>query len=342
LEAAQLVKDTSSLAQNNRRLEDLLANEKNERALLTQNNIKLEDLLAQEKKGNAALKDKVEELERQLAALKTSRMGSLSRNSTSQSSLGRTSQINMGDNLQAFKSAIQNLESSLVAEQATSILVAMKSVVLCCKKIIESVEDIERAIPVDSKKQAQLDSYKERLSDYLTNLMALSKENATKDLATRRQITMQAPLNELDSVVAKIVSLVGELESAPSGEPMKPEELKVPNLTQEFLELQTSQVVNAIQRLLDLMRRNDTFDMGGVVSEITLIVGQVVDFGYESFITYSADPSAAIDAIEKLSDASIKLEKHSMMEPTPAMRKGLASFSYEIAKHIKELISLLE
>jgi hypothetical protein len=114
-----------------------------------------------------------------------------------------------------------------------------------------------------------------------------------------------------------------------------------------YLEKQTDSIVQAIQTLLYAMRSSDSFDYQDTVLGINTIVDNLVNVSLKSLREPTArqfrDDGERI--LRDLSEANERLNtvgKSEDLATNKALKQKLASSSYEIAKFVKELISLLE
>jgi hypothetical protein len=118
---------------------------------------------------------------------------------------------------------------------------------------------------------------------------------------------------------------------------------------QGFLEKQTDLIVQAIQGLLHAMKQSTSFgqEFTDTVNGITSIVENLVKVATQTL----SKPSAAqfrdrgLAILQDLSSANVRLEELGVsMVNSPqskTLKQRLASSSYEIAKYVKELISLI-
>ncbi len=117
------------------------------------------------------------------------------------------------------------------------------------------------------------------------------------------------------------------------------------------MENQTDLIVRAIQSLLGAMKQSTSFgsEFQETIGEITSIVALVTDTSRQS-LTEPQCPqhirTEALEILEEMEAVNGKLEDLGQAIITNPdsknVKQKLASSSYEIAKHIKALISLLE
>ncbi|KAI8822407.1 uncharacterized protein EV422DRAFT_523906 [Fimicolochytrium jonesii] len=259
----------------------------------------------------------------------------------------------------AYQNAVDDLLRAARSDVSTSVLVAMKSIVIACKNITEDAETFENSSsalgPAD---RDQLAETKNRLAGALNNLM-----NAAKIHATNPGSSNVGHLdNSATQLTATIVELVKQLRLKSSdnyyqdddqdrrisrdgrSDAFEIDELKI------YLEKQTDQIVQAIQSLLLAMRQSTSFgqSFSDTVTSITTIVDNLVTVSR----TTLAKPAAAEFQtrgemiLQDLSNSNVKLDELGRnmlaMPQSKTLKQKLASSSYEIAKYVKELISLIE
>ncbi|KAI9327596.1 hypothetical protein DFJ73DRAFT_137277 [Zopfochytrium polystomum] len=116
----------------------------------------------------------------------------------------------------AYLTAISNLLVSTRSGSPTEILVAMKAVVLACKRITEDTEAYERnasagiAPPISVSDREALNSIKSRLSDCLQQLMLAAKTHATSAMQQQQQPHLAANGAALAAAGARDVERLAE------------------------------------------------------------------------------------------------------------------------------------
>ncbi|KAJ3241069.1 component of the polarisome [Chytriomyces hyalinus] len=245
--------------------------------------------------------------------------------------------------LQAYYDAVDNLLQASKSKTPTSVLVAMKSIVIACKNITEDAELYESNNNISAESRDSLEAIKNNLSNSLTELMGAAKSHATNYGSVAPGV-LEAAVDGLSSTVGDLVRGLKEALGMPAGSGYEIDELK------DYLEKQTDLIVQAIQSLLNSMRQNQTFgpDFTATVSSISTIVTSIVQV---SGITMSK-PSAAgfrvrgLEILADLKESSGKIGElgaNLVAQPSSkALKQRIASSSYEIAKFVKELISLIE
>ncbi|RKO85421.1 hypothetical protein BDK51DRAFT_48026, partial [Blyttiomyces helicus] len=264
----------------------------------------------------------------------------------------------------AYQNAVDDLLRAARSDQPTSVLVAMKAIVIACKNITEDTESFENSSSsLTSAERDDLADMKNKLSVALTSLMTAAKNHAT-GFAKAEVALVDTAATNLTATIVGLLKLVrskegqspdeGDYDDHLDGdayrrddersESYEIDELKI------FLEKQTDQIVQAIQTLLTAMRSQNSVgqEFTMTVSGITSIVDSLVGVSRRTLSRPSAADfrSQGEMILRDLSDANLKLEElgRSMVEApqSKTLKQRLASSSYEIAKYVKELISLIE
>ncbi|KAJ8323227.1 hypothetical protein, variant [Batrachochytrium dendrobatidis JEL423] len=282
----------------------------------------------------------------------------------------------------SYKNAVDDLVSVSGSENPTSVLVAMKGIVIACRSITEDSEAYENnpECALEDYERNELVNVKNKLSAALTHQMGIAKSLAT-NFSLNTVASLEAATSDLSATIVELLHIYqrhtglsnaisrtdedevkqpgdfgsteqdnftgrnnnGINDSAEDGS-YEIEELKI------FLEQQTDLIVQAIQSLLNAMRQSSSFGQGfkDTVGGITSIVDNLVDVSRD---TLNRPPGAAYRAnggeiLKELAAANIRLDElgTSMINSpqSKALKQKLASSSYEIAKFVKELISLIE
>ncbi|TPX71731.1 hypothetical protein SpCBS45565_g00893 [Spizellomyces sp. 'palustris'] len=246
----------------------------------------------------------------------------------------------------AYQSAVDDLLRAARSDVPTSVLVAMKAIVIACKNITEDTETFEStSSSLTDSERDQLADTKNQLAGALNNLMNAAKVHATS-LGSANVGVLDGAATQLTSTIVELVKCLRLKRGEERGRPesFEIDELKI------FLEKQTDQIVQAIQTLLIAMRQTSTLtpDFSATVSGITSIVDNLVTVSQSTLSKPSALEfrSRGEGILSDLSAANIRLEelgKSMVSEPgSKSLKQRLASSSYEIAKYVKELISLIE
>lgn len=265
----------------------------------------------------------------------------------------------------AYQAAVDDLMRATRSDAPTNILVAMKAIVIACKNITEDTEAFENTTnTLRNEDKDQLEDVKNQLSGALQNLMNCAKNHATNFNSSPPVSLLENAAGSLSGTIEELVRLLKLSQSGSSNsnnaygnagnqhqgqwqsrvDNYEIDELKV------YLEQQTDLIVQAIQSLLVAMKQNTPVgqEFDDTVRSITDIVYNLVKVSTHTL----SKPSAARfradgEAILKdLSKANIDLEDLgiSMLNSpqSKTLKQKLASSSYEIAKFVKELISLIE
>ncbi|KAH9275123.1 hypothetical protein BASA83_002347 [Batrachochytrium salamandrivorans] len=281
----------------------------------------------------------------------------------------------------SYKSAVEDLVRASRSENPTSVLVAMKGIVIACRSITEDSEAYEnnQECALEDYERHELVDVKNKLSTALTHQMGVAKTLAT-NFNNDIVLALEASTGELSSTIVELLHIYqrhtglsnaiertveddsknanssnhmgqgdgndnrsGDNDNADDGS-YEIEELKI------YLEQQTDLIVQAIQSLLYAMRQSSNFGQGfkDTVTGITNIVDNLVEV---SRSTLNRPPGAEFlergeNILQELSTANIRLDElgTSMINSpqSKTLKQKLASSSYEIAKFVKELISLIE
>ncbi|KAI9341555.1 hypothetical protein DFJ73DRAFT_843655 [Zopfochytrium polystomum] len=252
----------------------------------------------------------------------------------------------------AYENAIDDLLRA-TRESPTNILIAMKAIVIACKNITEDTEAFESSTnSLRMEDKEQLDEVKNRLSSALQNLMTVAKSHAT-NFNSSPVALLENATSTLTSTIVELVRLLkyrqNEQYSSQPGQWGEVEDYEIDEL-KVYLERQTDQIVQAIQSLLLAMKSNAPIgqEFDDTVRSITDIVFNLVKVSNNTLNKPSAAQfrNSGEAILQDLSAANIKLEDLGVsMLSSPqskSLKQKLASSSYEIAKYVKELISLIE
>ncbi|KAI8615600.1 hypothetical protein BC830DRAFT_1121817 [Chytriomyces sp. MP71] len=245
--------------------------------------------------------------------------------------------------LQAYYDAVDNLLQASKSKTPTSVLVAMKSIVIACKNITEDAELYESNNNISQESRDNLEVIKNNLSTALTELINAAKSHATNYGSVAPGV-LEGAVDSLSATVGDLVRGLKEALGMPAGAGYEIDELK------DYLEKQTDLIVQAIQSLLNSMRQNQSFgaEFTSTVASISTIVTSIVSV---STITMGKSSAAGfrvrgLEILADLKESSGKIGElgaNLVAQPgSKALKQRIASSSYEIAKFVKELISLIE
>ncbi|KAJ3290305.1 component of the polarisome [Borealophlyctis nickersoniae] len=334
---------------------------------------KNEELNAEKERDAQTIRD----LKEQLARAKGQELqsaaygGGRDRNMDASEEVGDDEGIIDRSRVAAYQNAVEELLQAARSDTPTSVLVAMKAIVIACKNITEDTENYENSSDtLTPDERDQLADTKNQLSGALTNLMTAAKHHAT-NYGSSNVADLDGAATQLTATIVELVKMLrfkrdgnegggggaggsaGRSDAYDTGmnggRRPRPESYEIDEL-KIFLEKQTDMIVQAIQTLLYAMRQSTTFgqDFKDTVRGITDIVDNLVSVSRRTL----AKPSAVEFRtrgemiLQDLANANQKLEELGVsMVNSPqskSLKQRLASSSYEIAKYVKELISLIE
>ncbi|KAJ3094223.1 component of the polarisome [Phlyctochytrium planicorne] len=257
------------------------------------------------------------------------------------------------DRITAYQHAVGELLRAARSDTPTSVLVAMKAIVIACKNITEDTEAHENSsASITTQEKDELEDVKNKLSQSLTALMTSAKTHATNFGSIPISYLEESSSNLTETINELVTSLQKSNRSGHENGDNVPQETESYDIDdlKIFLEKQTDSIVQAIQTLLYAMR-NQTGAFGedfkATVSGITGIVENLIGVSKRTLATPSATPfrEKGEKILEDLASANITLEQLgiSMLNSpqSKTLKQRLASSSYEIAKYVKELISLI-
>ncbi|KAI8848661.1 hypothetical protein BC829DRAFT_443611 [Chytridium lagenaria] len=256
------------------------------------------------------------------------------------------------ERVSAYQSAVDDLLRA-AREAPSNVLVAMKAIVIACKTITEDTETYE-----DEKDN--LESVKGRLSGALTGLMHAAKNHATNFGSSPVSLLESAASNLTATIVelVKIFKLKGEEQDDYRQDERRYTDVSDVNRKQppaldmydlkHYLERQTDQIVQSIQTLLHSMRQSaNGKEFQDIIIGITRTVNEVIMESDRSIMDVaSPDLRDRIKPVlDDLSAANQKLNDlgYAIVEQpqSKTLKQRIASSSYDIAKFVKELISII-
>ncbi|KAJ3055625.1 component of the polarisome [Rhizophlyctis rosea] len=266
------------------------------------------------------------------------------------------------EHLISYRAAIDNLTSAARGDVPTAVLVAMKSIVIVCKGVTEDVEYLKKTSKLlTTDDRERLRDSTESLSVALQDLMSVAKNHA----ANFNELDVGIVDGAVGTLTGRITDLVELLKAYNRGglglsPPPSPRGRRKTNGTMEvvdlkiFIEEQTDVIVSAIQQLLQSMRQQTesgthykkTIDsISNTVDEIVLRSRQTLGPGGAAGVVEDTRKQGAV-ILEVLEGARSKLDELAAgIVETPGskvLKQRIANSSYEVAKHVKELLSLLE
>ncbi|KAJ3195899.1 component of the polarisome [Irineochytrium annulatum] len=261
----------------------------------------------------------------------------------------------------AYQGAVDDLLRAARSDTPSSVLIAMKAIVIACKNITEDTEVYETSSnSLTLAEKDRLEEVKGKLSGALTGLMQSAKNHAT-NVGSSSVALMEGSASNLTATIVELVKFLklkggqefgGDDRPAGNGDSQRnfsdgadsygSYDLKV------YLERQTDLIVQAIQTLLHTMRQSaNGDDFQSIIQGITQTVGDVIR---ESDRTMSSPGSEALrDRVEPilqdLNSANLKLDELGLsivdQPQSKTLKQRIASSSYDIARFVKELISII-
>ncbi|KAJ3300620.1 Serine/threonine-protein kinase smu1 [Borealophlyctis nickersoniae] len=295
----------------------------------------------------------------------TTQNGTLPRNGTlrrDRFDSAATDLSNGGDeNLSSYRVAVDGLMTAARSTVPTSVLVAMKSIVISCKGATEDAEIFERnSRNLSPDDRARLQSATEALSTALQELITAAKNHAANNNRLDIKILDRAAqtLNERMVNVTNLMRINGGGKSGKNGADFTPPPsprsqrkaagnggtaMQVTEL-KGFIEEQTDVIVSAIQRLLQSMRQQT--ESGAHYKETIDSISNTVDeIVARSSRTLSAGAGVGVKedfarkgevVLEILQEAKRKLDDLAVgIVETPGskmLKQRIANSSYEVAK----------
>jgi len=261
------------------------------------------------------------------------------------------------NNLEEYYIAVNQLLSETRAQEEpnTSVLLAMKSVVLACKSLTQDCEEYEETLKNNRKViPSKLPGLKGQLSQALTNQMLTAKQAAVDPTDAVKQSVENAllPLTTVVLLLAKTLSETKELSPPRSGNgaaiggtqsslPVQNTSLKDLKI---FLEQQTDSIVQSIQYLLALIRQSNysKLEFNESVQSIASIVSSLTEASTRPMSEAGIDCREVLRQLSRSRDGLLYLAEKIEIDPnSKGLKQQVASSSYEIAKHVKTLISLI-
>ncbi|KAJ1569780.1 component of the polarisome [Nowakowskiella sp. JEL0078] len=268
--------------------------------------------------------------------------------------------------MNSYNNAVEDLLRAARSDAPTSVLVAMKAIVLSCKEITESTERFESNLRLRQETRERLNIIKNRLSQGLAGLMSSAKLHATSPHGTTPIVQLENNAKNLTNTINELLQVLRKVErdgnrsqergeradeqrdrervlneNYPGNEEINVDELRL------FLEQQTDLMVQGIQSVLMLMKQTSNLgpDFGRTVRNITEIVNNVVQVS-RRVLQRSNKRNQAEDILLDLERSNVRLgdlgEEMSKYTAAKQDKQRLATSSSEIAKRVKELVSLLE
>ncbi|KAJ3271005.1 component of the polarisome [Terramyces sp. JEL0728] len=270
--------------------------------------------------------------------------------------------------LEPYTLAVNQLLSEAQSKQAnTNILVAMKQIVLACKSITEDCDKFEAEKRLSKQEKLLLTQIKSKLSSYLTNQMLVAKSAATEAPKEDFYANIETATSDLTAVVVELVKTINSYEERPASpsRPQSPIKLESPRSPitngnsqsgaydrselKAFLEQQTDLIVQTIQKLLLILKQTTPLDgeFRNTIEGISKIVTTLIKESSATLRGATPDLQTQGEVVlSKLKAANKSLvdlcDQMAVSPGSKQTKQQIASSSYEIAKYVKQLISLME
>ncbi|KAJ3102582.1 component of the polarisome [Phlyctochytrium bullatum] len=259
----------------------------------------------------------------------------------------------------AYQKAVEDLLRA-AREAPSQVLVAMKAIVIACKNITEDTENYEiNSNNLTDEDKENLETVKGRLSGALTGLMHAAKNHATNFGSSPISALEGAASNLTATIVdlVKIFKLRSEEDhrnNTQNGHGNKDQEVPQQQAydiydLKLYLERQTDQIVQSIQTLLHSMRQSaNGEEFRDIIGGITRTVDEVIRESDRSSVELNIPDlrdriKPVLDdlfaANQKLGDLGYSIIDQPQSK---TLKQRIASSSYDIAKFVKELISIIE
>ncbi|KAG1378459.1 hypothetical protein G6F61_005816 [Rhizopus arrhizus] len=238
--------------------------------------------------------------------------------------------------LMEYQRAMDTLMEASRSSSGSDVLTSVRSIVMTCKTITTEVEAHELSRLLAEPDQSSLDEIKKRFSTALSSLLS-----AATGFAHGLGIT---PVSLLDAAAITLTMTIVDLVKL-LGLGSKEGRLLNPHQLSRFLKNQTDHMVAAVQDLLSALRTNDK-NLFDVITPIITIVSNLITTTKQTLQTtegsrYRSKGMLILKELEKHNEKMMEIRKDSKPTNT-AFKRSLAQESHEIAKHVKELVSLLE
>ncbi|KAI8636468.1 hypothetical protein BD408DRAFT_426099 [Parasitella parasitica] len=265
-----------------------------------------------------------------------------------------------------YQSAIDELMKTSRSSKPPDVLLSMRTIVMACKAITTEVEDYEVKVGLTPADQDSLYNIKNKFSVELTNLLASAK-NFAAGMGVGPVSLLDAAAGNLTSTIVELVKLLGmrpiddndnivqSLSVSKEGSKAVMSENSLgdilgPNQLSQFLKTETDHIVSSVQSLLGALRSSDG-NLYDIITSIVKIVFNIIQTSQKSFsagqgLEYKNQGSVILSDLEKCNTKIIRIRDASFIQSpenaTAIDKRNLAQESYEIAKHTKELINMLD
>ncbi|KAL0091279.1 hypothetical protein F4703DRAFT_1732029 [Phycomyces blakesleeanus] len=267
------------------------------------------------------------------------------------------------DSIMSYQTAINELLETARSSKPSGVLITMKTIIMISKRISENVEAFETSPQFSTTMAPRLHELKVSFSTTLTQLLASAKGHAM-GMGMSPVSLLDASAGHLTAVIVEMTKFlgltsqkdgihsIGATAGATAGASVSASTSSAAISKTDYLKEETDHIVQAIQSLLAALRSpNQINQVQKIIQSIDAIVSNIIRMARNAF---SAGPGLALAAQGDpvLSEMAISKSKllqlsnsafaHSPEKASAAAKRDLAKEAYEIAKYIKELISIVE
>ncbi|KAJ3250249.1 hypothetical protein HDU77_006858 [Chytriomyces hyalinus] len=283
----------------------------------------------------------------------------------------------------AYQDASEEVLEAIRSSSKSSLLPALKSLISACKQVTESFEEFETLKCVSNgrqfRNQTQLEEARSRFSSSLANVISGAKVYLAAagggggavagnvDAVERVQQAVSHLTLAVNDVAALLKTKAGmharssQRNHDSDGEEEQEEDGAVSFYAEvqelkEFVEAQTSTIVEGIHGLLGTMRSGGgsapavfVQELDGKAFDVVGIVKGMCKAGYD-VVSRMAPENAfrleAQDILNQLNSTQRRLEVYvgelGKMPQSKEVRQGIAATAYDLAKLVKNLVALLD
>ncbi|KAL0096863.1 hypothetical protein J3Q64DRAFT_1630293 [Phycomyces blakesleeanus] len=267
------------------------------------------------------------------------------------------------DSIMSYQTAINELLETARSSKPSGVLITMKTIIMISKRISENVEAFETSPQFSTTMAPRLHELKVSFSTTLTQLLASAKGHAM-GMGMSPVSLLDASAGHLTAVIVEMTKFlgltsqkdgihsIGATAGATAGAGVSASTSSAAISKTDYLKEETDHIVQAIQSLLAALRSpNQINQVQKIIQSIDAIVSNIIRMARNAFsagpglaLAAQGDPVLSEMAISKskLLQLSSSAFAHSPEKASAAAKRDLAKEAYEIAKYIKELISIVE
>ncbi|CAO3664699.1 unnamed protein product [Rhizopus stolonifer] len=249
-----------------------------------------------------------------------------------------------------YQTAIDELMRTSRSAKPSDVLATMRSIVMSCKSITTEVEEYEIKTGLSEADQASLYELKKRFSTGLSSLLSAATSFAN-GMGISPVSLVDAAAVTLTATIVDLVKLLG-MRSVTSDSKLhakRGSHVLSPNQLSQFLKRETEHIAGFVQNLLGALRTNDG-SLFNIITCIIQLVSNIITVSKKTYSTsegsrYREDGQHVLDGLERCNNRILSLRDTSFSSQEPANSMAKRSLSHEscqIAKYIKELISMLD